>query len=249
MPRIFPALIAFLALPASSQAVVLYTENFLNPTPASAKNFGSVGWLAHTGSTAIDRTSTSAVGSSDPAVIWTSVGRGSGAGYGFGALGGNVALYWTTEPGPVALASITSLTFFSNNSSTTNGLKFALRLDNNTPGDTSDDFWVVSTQTFNSTSSGSSGNWATNSAQEILNFDASAALWTNLTFTAGSTLSAASSARTSDLPGGNVTAFGIYAPTGGNVRFDDYTINVVPEPSAALLFSGALASLCLRRRR
>lgn len=242
----FPAIALWLATAASSEAVVLFTEAFPNSSTTAGKNFSTVGWNAHVGAAAGDQTNTSSVGSTGTAVIWFTAAIGGTIGYGFGALGTNNALYWTTEPGPVAISSLQSLSFYSN-SSTTDGMKFALRLDNNTPGNLADDFWVISTATYDSTTGGSSGNWATNAAQESLTFTTAGASWTGLNFTPGSTL-AADAVRTSDLPAGNVTAFGLYA-VNGTVRFDEFTINVVPEPSAPFMLSGALVALGLRRRR
>lgn len=227
-----------------SQAAVYYTETFPNSAPVAVKTFATVGWFAHVGANATNETNGSDLSGTGDAVIWTSNGYGGTVGYAFGALAAP-ALYWTTEPSPVSVSQLESFSFRSNNS-TTNGFRFALRLDNNTPGDTSDDFWVASANLFDSTSTGSSSNWSTASALESLTFTSTAADWLDLSFTAGTNM-ALGGARATDLTG-NVSAFGLYA-TGGTVRFDDYTINVVPEPSAAAFSVIAAGLLTLKRRR
>jgi hypothetical protein len=231
-----------------ASGAVVYTESF--PNSSTAKNFATVGWNAHVGSTAESWTTTSDVSSTSDAVIWNTNGMGGTIGYGFGALGSAAALYWTTEPGALDVSNIQNLSFYSNNGATTSSFRFALRLDNGTPGDTSDDFWVASATAFNSSSGGSSSNWGTagQAKLESLAFSTSADSWRDLTFVAGSSLSLSGSARTLDLPAGNVTAFGLLA-SGGTVRFDNFAIDAVPEPSAFAISGLASILLVVRRRR
>ncbi len=102
--------------------------------------------------------------------------------------------------------------------------------------------WYVS-QTVPNTNA--AGVWDTAS------FDFATATWTTLDFTAGFTLALGSA---TVLPEGNLSAFGLYAPSGGGggSRFDGFTINAVavPEPSTlAFLGAAALGVAFFRFRR
>jgi hypothetical protein len=75
-----------------------------------------------------------------------------------------------------------------------------------------------------------------------------------LSFTPGTNL-VLGSTLTSPLPGDSVTGFGLYSdqePGGGNAtrRFDTYQIDMVPEPSSAVLaLFGVGVLMSLRRSR
>lgn len=233
------------AQPASAS---LYSESF--PNGGSNAAFSTVGWNAHIGASA-----TADTGSSD-SVVSNATGKTGVIGYGAKTgLTTGAGLYWTTEIGTVAPTSITSIQFFSNNASTADILRVAIRIDNGTPGNSADDTWYATNTAFqrNSSTAGSSTNWVANGELETFAFTSAAASWRDLTFVPGSSLSIATSARLSDLPAGNINAVGIFGSGSANgniagvIRFDEFT--VVPEPSgvgAALL---AATGLLIRRRR
>jgi len=88
-----------------------------------------------------------------------------------------------------------------------------------------------------------------------VSFTTSAADWAELDFTPESALSFGSDL-TSDLPAGDITAFGLYLDmnTGGDgsngtMRVDNFTISQVPEPATmSLLAIGGLGVLIRRRK-
>jgi hypothetical protein len=248
------ALLALLIAESASAAVV-YTESFANASsPVANQPMSHIGWQSNVGPTAVDNTS-----SATETLIATAAGKDGTLGYGAdqGTGSGNYSLIWTTEIGSINLADLQTISFFSNNATTTDSVRIALRLNNNTPGDTADDFWVATNTGFirNSTTAGSASNWVANGELESFTFNSLAATWRDLTFATGS-LSLAGSARVNDLPEGSLNAIGFFISgtgTGGTntgvVRVDQLSVEAIPEPSSwaagFLLVSGFIA---LRRR-
>jgi hypothetical protein len=91
-------------------------------------------------------------------------------------------------------------------------------------------------------------------AQQVtFNWTTAASAWDSLTFVPGTSL-VLGSTLVSDLPGDNITAFGLYsdaeAGTGATRRFDTFQIDTVPEPSSVVLvLSGVGVLMSLRRSR
>ena len=126
------------------------------------------------------------------------------------------------------------------------GARIAVQIDGN---------WYATAQVFANTVAVSSGaNFNSLSQQQIFTWTTDASAWDSLTFVPGSTL-VLGSALTSPLPGGNVTAFGLYSdqePGAGNAtrRFDTYQIDTVPEPGSIVLgLFGVGLLTSLRRSR
>lgn len=240
-----------IASATDASGAVVYSELFGNS--GAAKNFtnAGIGWDANVGSTATDQTSTSDTSGGSPAVVWNTNGQGGTLSYGFSA-GSTIGLFWTDEFAAQDFDLLTEFSFYHNNSNTTTTLRLALRLDNNTPLNFADDIWVASNAGAFRTSGtpGSSGNWATNGEFASFSFTTAGSSWRDLTFTPGSALAVAGSARSSDLPDGNVNAAGILFVGSGGVRVDTFQISAVPEPSAGLLAASAMLgwSVCGRRR-
>ncbi|MGC4007179.1 MAG: PEP-CTERM sorting domain-containing protein [Pirellulales bacterium] len=146
------------------------------------------------------------------------------------------------------------MSFLSNNELTTDVLRFVIRLDNNTPGNSADDVWFATDAGYirNSATIGSAANWPTNNELESFAFTTAAAAWRDLTFVAGSTLGLSGTARVLDLPTGNINAVGIYFGSSvGTVRIDNFQIDAapVPEPSAFLiLLGGGIVGAAFRTR-
>ena len=237
---------------AANAAVIHFSESF--PNAGTNASFSTVDWLAY-------RT---ASGTADNAnsnmLVSNATGRGAVIGYGAKTGTADVGFAFTQEAGltPIATTNIESITFYSNNSNTTDAIRIAVRLDNGTPGNATDDTWYATNTGFirNSGTAGSATNWGTNGELESFTFTGTASAWRDLTFVAGSSLSLATSARLTDLPSGNVNAVGLYmslasdvnAAIGGVVRFDDFQVNAVPEPGAAAGLL-ALAGCLIRRSR
>jgi hypothetical protein len=92
-------------------------------------------------------------------------------------------------------------------------------------------------------------------AQQVtFTWTTAASAWDSLSFTPGTSL-ALGSTLVSDLPAGNITAFGLYSDTvtgtgGATRRVDTFQIDPVPEPSSVVLvLSGVGMLMGLRRSR
>jgi hypothetical protein len=236
---------AFTPAPASAS---WYSENF--PNGSSAARLSAVGWSVNSGTTGTDVTETTPLTASGLGIVWNTAGKDGTNSYGFGASASSGALWWTQEFTPIPQSGVNSIEFYSNNSTTGDVYRIAIRLDNNTPGVSADDFWVATNSTYNRNSStaGSSGNWVANGELESFAYSTAAAQWRDLTFVSGTSLSVAGTARVLDLPAGNINAAGLYGFGSSGFRFDQFAI--VPEPtSAAILGACAMGLLATRRRR
>lgn len=253
-------LIAMVAAAPVGAVTIHYIEEFPNATTLN-QPFNSVGWSAHRGSTATDITS-----DGTNALVSSLAGPDGASGYAArNHMGSGVVLVWTNEAAfaPISVTQIESITFLSNNSITADAFRIAIRLDGGTPGNVADDTWHATNAGFirNSATAGTAANWPTNAETESLAFTLNASAWRDLNFTAGSSLSLATSARSSDLPSGvSVNAVGLYLSDSTNVntgpsttasdtmRFDRFTVNAVPEPGICGAAVG-VAGLLLRHRR
>jgi hypothetical protein len=239
---------ATLCLTDRANATVIYQELFPGLS-TSARNFQNSGinWQAHIGATAVDQTNNADTTSSSSAVIWTTNGQDGTPSYAFSA-GATPGLFWTNEFGTLTRSSVVSISFYLNNTNTTPTARVAVRLDNNTPGNTADDTWYATDTTYTSTG-GSSGNWTTNGQQKTFLFTDAAASWRDMTFVPGTSLSVSGTARTSDLPVGDINGTGIFF-SGSGFRLDTFQVSDTPEPSSAFIVAAAgLLALQRRRRR
>jgi hypothetical protein len=124
------------------------------------------------------------------------------------------------------------------------GFRIAVQIDGN---------WYATSQVFaNTVAVASAANFNTLAQQETFTWTTAASAWDSLTFVPGTSLVLGSTLG-SNLPGDNVTAFGLYsdAMTGGSTRrFDTFQIDPVPEPSSVVLvLSGVGMLMGLRRSR
>lgn len=229
----------------------LYTEDFANSSTTTAQRLSTVGWSVNSGNTGTDVTATTSTSASGQGIIWHTNGRDSQIGYGFGANISAGAIWWTQEFSPIPQSAVQSISFYSNNTNTTaDTYRIVVRLDNNTPADTSDDFWVATATTYYrdvGTATGGSGNWGSNSELESFSYSTAAAQWHDLTFNPGVSLAVAPLARTAELPSGNITAAGLYGIGGGSFRFDNFAI--IPEPTSAIALGACVVGLLSARRR
>ena len=98
------------------------------------------------------------------------------------------------------------------NANTADTVRFCIKIGN---------AWYATESTYSvAAASPSGGDWSLAEVKTIT-FAKTAALWRDLTLVSGSTLSLAGSARSSDLPDGEVTGWGVYSPAvpTGNIRF------------------------------
>ncbi len=272
-----------LALPlvassAIAQTTVLYRETFGNTT-GNNQLFSYSGWALHgvsTGGTVNVRTAdgnhgVGPAGGSPTGSEFTNVGAGtqisttSGIAYlqlqnGFGAQfsAGSASLAWTNEhvanSATFTTGQIGSVSFFLGNASTATTVKIALQVGG---------AWYVTDASFTSdVAIPSASGFGASATEKIFTFTRDAAAWRTLNFTPGTNalgdngtgnLSVGGAALASDLPLGNVTAFGLFIPSGASatIRFDTFTITAIPEPSAfaGLAGLGALGFAASRRRR
>ncbi len=111
-----------------------------------------------------------------------------------------------------------------------------------------DDNWYVSDEAFTGPNNGSSGTFGANATEMSLDFEL--ATWRSLDFTPDAALGSPGGFVT--LPGGDITAFGLYGSYNRTMWFDTFTIEaaIIPEPSQfALALVGFITLIGLRPRR
>jgi hypothetical protein len=130
------------------------------------------------------------------------------------------------------------------------GFRIAVQIDGN---------WYASSAVLaNPVSVSSAANFhlapGSGGAQQVtFTWTTAASAWDSLTFVPGTSL-VLGSTLVSDLPGDNITAFGLYSDqltgAGSTRRFDTFQIDPVPEPSSVVLvLSGVGMLMGLRRSR
>ena len=171
---------------------------------------------------------------------------------GTGAAAANWIAYTTYTVDPTA-TPIQDISFYAG--STVNGsfgipwFRIAVEIGGN---------WYASTAAFNNSVSVATASVFNSQAQKVtFNWTTAASAWDSLSFTPGTTL-VLGSTLASPLPGGNITAFGLYSdqepgtagPGSATRRFDTFQIDPVPEPSSVVLvLSGVGLLMGLRRSR
>jgi hypothetical protein len=211
-----------------------YIETF---TTASSNNVGhnhaDIGWQAHIGTTATDNSSNT--GNSGGFVVVP-------ADYAAKANTSPIGMAWTSEFAPFdrSLNEISTLSFISNNNNSAGTMRFAVRIEST---------WYVTNQVFTHAGGGGQTSWATKGELEQFNFTSQASAWRTLDFVVNSSL-AVGSPLSSDLPAGNLTAAGILIENNTDiVRYDDFQIIQIPEPTLPLLGGLGLIGFSLLRRR
>lgn len=159
----------------------------------------------------------------------------------------NPALAITTAPGTIDIANLTSIDWDSSADNSDHAFRVAIQISGT---------WYASAATLNDGVIDSGTSNFTALSYSPTSF-ATASNWLaiqNTTVGSAGTLSLGA-APVSDLSG-SVTAFGLYLVAGVNneangdhVRWDNFEINAVPEPSVAALGLIALLGLANRRRR
>lgn len=142
---------------------------------------------------------------------------------------------------------VDSFSFYLGNQSAADQVRVLIQIAGN---------WYTSAATFNSaTPVSSASGFATGATLKTLsfadqgNYFRKASNW--LDFTMAQPTFGSGAARTSDLPSGDVTAFGLYVPSStSSVRFDTFAVTtIVPEPATmALLLVGACGAIIRRRK-
>lgn len=254
--KLSPLHAAVLVLPfaASAQAasyVEYFPNNISNGTTSNISHgHADILWKAANGPTATNDTN-----STSGFLVSYLNGSGGTRGYGAKANSGTYGLAYTDEAALTSLnittADITSITFLSRNAVNTDRIRVVVAL--NIAGNTQ---WYASSTYF--TTAG--GAWADGPELKTLPFDTLASSWRALTFASGS-LSLSDTALGSALPNGTLVGAGLFlsgssdanGTSGGNhagtMRYDDFTVNYVPEPASAALGALAFGFGALGRRR
>lgn len=242
-------------------AGVIYREIFPQPTPTEPvdKSFRQAGWQSYYGDSATPSAPgllgytlvhSTATGAPDnlPAVNSNPVATGSESiGFFYAGDGGgqskplnNVKYFIWTDEYTVdrSTNNVTQISWYQGNETKTDQDRVAIRIGSD---------WYVSTQIFNqSTDIGSANDFKTKAVQKTFTFSTNASDWQTLNFTSGTSMSLGS-VLSSDLPAGNITAFGLYTDYKTKTfRFDTYEIQAdsIPEPAAlGLLGLGGLLLL------
>jgi hypothetical protein len=249
-----------LSMQVTHAQVPIYREVFGNTSGNTNANLNLVGWSGAWGPTATDSSNpspnnfgiSSALG--DPQNLdninagGSSLSMANGLAFtsGTGASLNNWIAYTTGYTVDTTANPIQDISFYAGSAANGTfgipGFRIAVQIDGN---------WYASTTVLaNTVAVSSAANFNTGAQQVIFNWTTAASAWDSLSFTPSSTL-VLGSTLASDLPGDNVTGFGLYSdqePGGGNAtrRFDTFQIDTVPEPSSVvlvLLGVGVLMSL------
>lgn len=238
---LLPAAMAVIPWSTVSGAVV-YTENFAPVFDTNPKSFGSVGWNAHLGSGAVDRSSVT----TSPYIVTTTAGVGGNSGIGARVASSEIGIAWTAEFAPIDLSVVAGISYYSNNNETSDLSRIAIQIDTGVGT-----AWYVTNQTFgrDSATAGNGSNFGANAEIESIVFANAAGAWRVLNFTPGTGL-ALGAETTSVLPSGNLVGVGIFNETSaGTLRFDNFQIETVPEMSSALALAVGLGGFAWSRRR
>jgi len=186
--------------------VVLYEETFPNGQ-GNYKPLAWVGWEGYVGSNATEVTTTVPGDWNENNIIVDSEDDKAFH------LKGNITFMFTEESGVLSQFDVGA--FSADIQKKDTPFRFAVRIDTNgTPGDTSDDAWFATDAGY------IEGSQTTVTSA----FTTAASDWRDLTLNPGVELSVAASARTEDLPAGDLTAYGIYGEANGDMRIYNYKV-------------------------
>ena len=267
--RLLAAFLLLLAAGIASAQSVIYREIFGNSNTASPASIDTAGWLLARGSTGLldyatatsglrratftgNPTNASSLNSSlNPSstlsggVITATSNLGSNTtdtvqatGYFIrGTASPDKSLIYTAEYSIDRSAQeIANINFYLGSSNVADTVRVAVQIAS---------AWYVTSSTFANTAPFVATTPSTFQLQAFA-WTTGATAWNNLSFTAGTTLSMGSALSTA-LPGGNITAFGLYYDTAniGTVSFDTYEIQAtaIPEPGTYAVLAGVSALL------
>lgn len=243
---------------ATAKAQIVYREIFPNTT-GSDQTFltNANGWgLRTTAGAGVSSSAGDVRGINGNPIGLPNVNAGtvSSADQGFVRIFNGIAsgVYaYTTEYGSISAANITNVSWYQGNQNTSDTLQVLLSIGGTT--------YISQTGFTNTTGLASSGDFPTSSAVELKTLTISGATWFTLTAepnTIGT--STTINAVGATLPtSGLITGFGLYASSfansasgpSGQVRFDNFAIQAIPEPTTLALLAGSLSALAIFRRR
>lgn len=255
-----------LASTASLNAAIIYQETF--DATVNNTSLASVGWAAHSTAGEVRTGNTTSMGLSNlvgrdgtanpqtTGFAYTFAGNAGtssdgAAGTNNFTAGTNPGLIWTNEyTVDRSTQSLDSISFHMYNSSTTATARIVVQIGAQ---------WYATDTQFSTTVSGGASGFAANAVLQTFAFTTAASSWRLLNFDAppttdGTALSVSSSTLASDLPSGNITAFGLFfdPTTGSNgSRFDTFTLSAtpIPEPAGWSVALGGVVLACVAGRR
>ena len=250
--------------------VLMYRETF--PNSASTGDLtnnilfngtSQQGWSVHygTGTPSQDVQIADRIGDGGPAAVNSSPGHEGleGNGYLYSSHSPRTDfIMWTDEHRIDDVNTVASLQWSMRNETPLMQFHAVVRLDAlGTPGDTADDPWFASDESFDSLDGIVANNSLRDAWRTDVTFDFHNARWRNLSFKVDSELALRGTfgSLPEHVP---VTAFGLYTPDtldsgngmGFEFRIDNFAVLVVPEPATVcLLILGVVCLLpCARRR-
>ena len=240
--------VALLALaPAITSADVIYTETFDKGVGGNDAGWSNgsgpsvVGWQSHVGVGAQDTSVSSGGGDFNDWGITDDTDGYAANTQRDDTADASISILWTEETLFRTGQEIETISFYLRNSDDNAPFHVAVEIGSN---------WYVSGTSY---TQDDSKNWT----QQVFNWTTAASSWNDLNFipgnetaTPGGTLSIGSPLG-SDLPSGDVTAFGLVL--NGNedntVRVDTFEVTAIPEPATmSLLAIGGLGVLLKRKR-
>ena len=123
-------------------------------------------------------------------------------------------------PPGITTENLASVSFQMANASTADTVRLAVKIDS---------AWYVTDTTYAVSAASSTGADWTAAETKMIAFSKDAALWRDLTFVPGGSLSAAGAARGANLPSGTIAGWGIYSPRqpAGNVRIRNVELTTI----------------------
>lgn len=257
--RLFFALSILFSLQSISSAQnVVYREIFPTDSILGTLDIGSANWVGNRGALGVQIGVGGVVipplnGSPTNAQPVNSSPTNSGIALGY-VLDGNSAqnapinrIIWTNEFAiPLINQGGSTWSWHQGNSNTAlaaENVRLAIQIGGS---------WFATSQVFTNPDVLLDTDFSANAATETFAFTRTAAAWRDLTFVPGTSL-ALGAVRGSDIPQGDITAFGLYSdvPLASVSRFDTFEVSAIPEPTTVALFGVSIAvgvAFIVRRR-
>lgn len=240
------ALVIALAILPRASGEVIYRETF-GDTSVNGALMSTVGWTVASatsgtwsGANAFMATVNGRPTNLDNVNAGTSLSTVQGLVYSNALANGSGLISTTEYTIDRSINTISQISFYEGNGDTDDFYRVAIQIGG---------AWYASATAFTNTTAVTSGpNFPTLAEYKVLDFSTAPNSWYVLNY--GSSLTMGSLLST-ELPTGNITAFGLYYETVGtasSMRFDTFEIQTVPEPVANVLCAGGLAFLLLLRR-
>ena len=201
-----------------------YVEHFPSDAPGRGLiNAEKVGWAVYVGDAAYERTSGDTQGKPAAAVISFQPGMDGEKGFAAKTTTGEISksLWFTVEFGRLKPSDLASIAFASNNTSTTDAFRVAVRIDGQ---------WYASVREFSNSLVGDATNFEQNGEVKTFEFTDAADAWCKVILTPGTpagggTLRLDDAPLSATPPEADIEAAGLYSDgNSATLRFDDFTL-------------------------